>query len=173
MPSARVLTVLNLKGGVGKTHAAWLLASVCDERGRRVLLVDTDAQGNLTSSFLPGPDDQPGVEALFHPTTSAAARDLIRPTAFPAIDLIPGGPALAPFDLSRRSEWEKDNLHYALADALAPVLPAYDLVLIDCPPRLSLASFAALCPEQASRKARTSGRPREGVASHSSGAKKV
>src|SRR4051812_24991031 len=85
MPPARVLTVLNLKGGVGKTHLTWLLASVCDERNRRVLLIDTDTQGNLTSSFLPEPDGQPGVEALFHPTVPADAQSLVRATAFPTI----------------------------------------------------------------------------------------
>src|SRR5207244_615067 len=41
---AHVLTVLNLKGGVGKTHSVWLLASVCQEQSLRVLLVDTDTQ---------------------------------------------------------------------------------------------------------------------------------
>ncbi|NLF73836.1 MAG: ParA family protein [Candidatus Anammoximicrobium sp.] len=50
--SARVITVLNLKGGVGKTHAVWLLASVSHERGKRLLAIDTDPQGNLTNSFL-------------------------------------------------------------------------------------------------------------------------
>src|SRR5207237_688742 len=78
----------------------WLLASVADEQGRRVLLIDTDTQGNLTSSFRPEPDGRPGVEALFHPHSPADAQSLIRATAFPTIDLIPGGPALAPFDLS-------------------------------------------------------------------------
>ena len=43
----RVLTVLNLKGGVGKTHTAWLLASACQDRGKRVLLIDTDTQDVL------------------------------------------------------------------------------------------------------------------------------
>jgi MinD-like ATPase involved in chromosome partitioning or flagellar assembly len=45
-----VITVLNLKGGVGKTHTAWLLAAVCQERGKRILLIDTDTQGNLRGS---------------------------------------------------------------------------------------------------------------------------
>jgi len=48
----QVITVLNLKGGVGKTHTTWLLASVSQERGKRVLLIDTDAQGNLSNSFV-------------------------------------------------------------------------------------------------------------------------
>jgi len=50
-PPATVLTVLNLKGGVGKTHATWLLASVSHERGKRLLAVDTDPQGNLSNSL--------------------------------------------------------------------------------------------------------------------------
>jgi cellulose biosynthesis protein BcsQ len=43
-----VITVLNLKGGVGKTHTVWILSSVCQERGLRILLIDTDTQANLT-----------------------------------------------------------------------------------------------------------------------------
>ncbi|MDD5751802.1 MAG: ParA family protein [Candidatus Peribacteraceae bacterium] len=39
---AKVITVINLKGGVGKTHTAWLLAGVCQERGKKLLVVDTD-----------------------------------------------------------------------------------------------------------------------------------
>ncbi len=49
---ARVITVLNLKGGVGKTHTSWLLASVAQERRERILLIDLDTQANLTRSFL-------------------------------------------------------------------------------------------------------------------------
>ena len=64
---ASVITVINLKGGVGKTHASWLLAAVCEERKQRVLLVDTDMQANLTSSFVDEGQREPGVEALFDP----------------------------------------------------------------------------------------------------------
>lgn len=141
---APVVTVLNLKGGVGKTHTAWLLASVCQERGKRVLLIDTDTQGNLSSSFL---DERagPGVEILFQPGHEPDVRGLIRRTAHEHIDLIPASTALAPFDLSNQSEWEAADLHLALGRAIEPVRADYDLVLIDCPPRLSLVSFGALC----------------------------
>jgi ParB/RepB/Spo0J family partition protein len=51
-PQAHVLTVLNLKGGVGKTHTSRVLASVAQEREQRILLIDLDTQGNLSKSFL-------------------------------------------------------------------------------------------------------------------------
>jgi len=80
-PQAHCLTVLHLKGGVGKTHATWLLASVCQERERRVLLLDTDTQGNLSNSFVSEEEHQPGVEALFHPANDTDVHGLIRRTA--------------------------------------------------------------------------------------------
>ena len=61
---ATVLTVLNLKGGVGKTHTAWLLASVSHERGKRLLAVDTDPQGNLSNSLARDRGNAAGVERL-------------------------------------------------------------------------------------------------------------
>src|SRR5947209_11914894 len=93
--TARVLTVLNLKGGVGKTHTTWLLASVCQERGRRVLLIDTDTQGNLSGSFIEAGDGGAGVEQLLHPGSDRDPVPLIRRTAFSHIDIIPSGPAVA------------------------------------------------------------------------------
>src|SRR5437879_529114 len=72
---AHFITVLNLKGGVGKTHAVWLLASVCQERQKRILLIDTDTQGNLSTSFADR-DGQPGVEALFDPAADASPEPL-------------------------------------------------------------------------------------------------
>src|SRR5438132_14967 len=84
---ATVLTVLNLKGGVGKTHASWLLASVCEERQQRVLLIDTDTQGNLTNSFVREGRPQPGVEQLLDPSLDADVHRLIRRTAYASIDV--------------------------------------------------------------------------------------
>ena len=80
--AAHVLTVLNLKGGVGKTHTSWLLASVCLERRLRILLIDTDTQGNLSNSFLPDTPHRPGVEQLLDPSRDADVHALIRRTAY-------------------------------------------------------------------------------------------
>ncbi len=141
---ARVLAVLNLKGGVGKTHTAWLFASVCHERNRRILLIDTDTQGNLSNSFVRDTAHQPGVEQLLDPSLDADVHALIRRTAYPSIDIIPASSALAPFDLSDQRAWEQADLHRSLVDPIRAVRPLYDFVLIDCPPRLSLVSFATL-----------------------------
>jgi chromosome partitioning protein len=148
MQRSIVLTILNLKGGVGKTHATWLVAAVCQERNSRVLLIDTDTQGNLSNSFLDPSNHAPGVETIFHAGAEPDIRRLIRKTAFSAIDIVPAGPALAAFDQSSQRDWEKLELHEALAQAIKPILSDYEYILFDCPPRLSLVSFASLCASQ-------------------------
>lgn len=142
---ASVITVLNLKGGVGKTHTAWLIASVCQERRRRLLLIDTDTQANLTGSFMAAPDGRPGIEDLLNPAADGDASTLIRRTTFSHIDLIPANAALARFDVSDQKQWERADLHLSFVDAIGQLRHSYDYVVLDCPPRLSLVSFAALC----------------------------
>lgn len=142
---AKVITVINLKGGVGKTHTVWLLSSVCQERSLRMLAVDTDTQANLTNSLLPERDGRPGIEALFHPAAEEPAHSLIRRTRFSHIDIIPASAALTPFDLSDHSQWERADLHLSLQDGVESLRSAYDFIVFDCPPRLSVVSYAALC----------------------------
>lgn len=142
---ASVITVINLKGGVGKTHASWLLAGVCEERKRRVLLVDADMQANLTGSFVEEDDRTPGIEALFDPAQDADAKSLVRDTVYKHIDIVPANIRLARFDLPDRYSWEKTELHLSLVEPIRSLWPAYDYILFDCPPRLSVVSFAALC----------------------------
>jgi len=147
---ATAVTVINLKGGVGKTHTAWLLAGVCQEKGKRLLVVDTDTQGNITKSLLaPADSPLPGIEALFDPRTDPDPLSLIRTTRFSHIDLLPSSPALAAYDLSDQRLWEKSDLHFSLAEGLRPVRDRYEYIVFDCPPRLSLVSFAALCASDA------------------------
>ena len=141
---ASVITSFNLKGGVGKTHICWLIASVCQERGRRCLIVDLDQQANITQSFLPDHNEPTGVERLFDPNDSAEPRDLVRQTAYRHIDMIPVTGHFARQDLSQPGQWETQRLQAALADAVTDLLPDYDYILLDCPPRMSLASYAAL-----------------------------
>jgi chromosome partitioning protein len=142
---AHVITVLNLKGGVGKTHTAWLLASVAEERGLRMLAIDTDPQGNLSNSFVRSGSKVPGVERLFDPSAEADVHSLIRRTQYGSIDIIPASAALVRFDLSDQRAWEQSDLHRCFVDPVRELRMLYDLVVFDCPPRLSLVSFAALC----------------------------
>jgi len=142
---ATVLAVLNLKGGVGKTHSVWLLVGACQERGRRLLVIDLDTQGNLTRSLLPDRATEAGVEVLFDPSAESDAQSLIRHTRFSCVDVIPANPRLAPFDLTNQRSWEEADLHLVLAEALQAIGDRYDFIAVDCPPRLSLVSFAALC----------------------------
>ncbi len=143
--TAHVLTVLNLKGGVGKTHASWLLASVSQEREQRILLIDLDPQANLSKSFLDHVTLRESVAMLFDPSAEADALSLVQRTAFPHIDIIPSTAALASFDVSDQREWEKTDGHLALLDPINDLRRHYDLIVFDCPPRLSLVSFAAIC----------------------------
>lgn len=142
---AQAITVINLKGGVGKTHTAWLLAGVCQERSRRALVIDTDTQGNITKSLIGSGSPLPGIETLFDPRTDADPATVIRKTRFSHIDLLPASPVLAAYDFSDQRQWEQSDLHLSLADALHDVRRDYDFFIFDCPPRLSLVSFAALC----------------------------
>ena len=140
----RTLTILNLKGGVGKTHTTWLLASVCQERAKRVLLIDTDTQGNLSNSFVDPVDTGRGVDLLLHPGSDHNPLPLIRRTAFSHIDVIPSSAVVARFDLSNQADWEKSDQHRCFVDPIRVLAEQYDYILFDCPPRLSLVSFAEI-----------------------------
>lgn len=142
---AKAITVINLKGGVGKTHTVWLLTGVCAERGSKLLVIDCDTQANLTRSLLDDQDRAPGLELLFHPGADTDPRSLVRQTRFSSVDVLPARPALARFDLADQATWEKSDLHLSLVDAVAELRGEYEYLIFDCPPRLSLVSFAALC----------------------------
>ncbi len=66
-------------------------------------------------------------------------------TDFAQIDIIPANARLARFDLPDRHSWEKTDLHLSLVEPVSTLRQDYDFILFDCPPRLSVVSFAALC----------------------------
>lgn len=142
-----VITVLNLKGGVGKTTTCHHLAGTLSLSGKRVLLVDNDPQASLTQGFL-----GPAMTRALNPANTLAAvytgdepfpGQVIRPAGVPGVDLLPGSYAAADFNIPRPFE-APFELQACLREFLSEVRAGYDLVLIDCPPTLSLCSWAAL-----------------------------
>ena len=141
--TATAITSLNRKGGVGKTHFCWTVASACFAAKKRVLLVDLDPQANLTSSFLIDDQIDRSVEVLFDPSVDPDSESLIQQTSFDGVDLIPSSSRLEPVNVT--DNWQDADLHLSLAEALIPCREQYDYILFDCPPSLSLVSYAALC----------------------------
>lgn len=143
--TARIITSLNLKGGVGKTHLCWLIAGVCQERGKRCLVVDLDKQGNITTTLLGENVAGPGTEAFFNPAVDPQVQSLIRRSHLGCVDAIPGSFALEQFNITDPAKWEVSGLVASLVDPLREVMPLYDYILLDCPADISLITYAALC----------------------------
>ena len=142
-----VLTILNQKGGVGKTSTCHHLSGTLALLGQRVLLVDNDPQASLTQGFF-GPTAMRGLD----PATTIAAvlagdlpepSSLIRPTGIAGVDLLPASGRAASYNVPdpHLTEWDAQ---VAIRDFLAELRGTYDLIMIDCPPNLHLCSWAAL-----------------------------
>ena len=108
-----------------------------------MLLVDLDPQANLTSSFTAQASNDRTVEQLFDPTIDPDVSGLVQQTTFKGVDLIPSSSRLEPVNIT--DNWQQADLHLSLAHALEQIRSDYDYILFDCPPSLSLVSYAALC----------------------------
>ena len=142
----QVVTVLNQKGGVGKTSICHHLAGALAEGGRRVLLVDNDPQASLTAGFhgLEGMlalDPNRTLAAVYSGACPSPSR-VIWPTPIAGVDLVAGSAACGAFNVPEPLRADRDT-QMAIRDFLRDVA-GYDVVLIDCPPNLYLASWAAL-----------------------------
>jgi chromosome partitioning protein len=144
-PSARrgrILAVTNQKGGVGKTTTAINLGTALAMAGRKVLLVDVDPQGNLTSGV-----GQKGQRAEDGTVYEALTTEAGRPDGF-LLDTRVAGLSLMPADRNLTgAEIEMVALtarERRLQRVLEPMRPRFDYILIDCPPSLGLLTLNAL-----------------------------
>lgn len=141
-----VVSLVNMKGGVGKTTTCHNLAGALALAGRRVLLVDNDPQSSLSQGLL-GPA---AAEALAPAGTIAAVYAgtatpgaVIRPVGVTGVDLVPGS-----IHTDRHNRPTPEDAPWpdqtALRDFLGELAGRYDVALVDCPPNLHLCSWAAL-----------------------------
>jgi chromosome partitioning protein len=135
--AGKIYAFANQKGGVGKTTTAINLAACLAEAGQRALVVDLDPQANATSGLGMRANGSSSYDLL----DGAPLAELVHPTAFANLDLVPAKPDLAGavVELSGRSDGER-----YLAQALASGTDRYDFVFLDCPPSLGPLTVSAL-----------------------------
>jgi chromosome partitioning protein len=138
---AWVLAMCNQKGGVGKTTSTINLGAALAEWGRRILLVDFDPQGALSVGLGVNPHDLDRTVYNVLVEQGVTVDDVLLKTNTPGMDLLPSNIDLSAAEVQLVNEVAREQV---LARALAPVLPDYDIVLIDCQPSLGLLTVNAL-----------------------------
>lgn len=143
-----ITAVANQKGGVGKSTCTYCLAAALAKAGRRVLVVDTDPQGNLSRALAADAiaPDQPTIADVLNPSSGGEAthklEDVIVATVFERVDLAPARTELAVVEGNLLSL--PVGREHRLREALERSLVKYDHVLIDCPPSLGQLTVNAL-----------------------------
>jgi chromosome partitioning protein len=135
-----ILAIANQKGGVGKTTTAINLGAALALRGYKTVLIDLDPQANSTMSYV----EMAGVtRSLFDALTepNCPISDIIVPTPVERLSIIPSRIGLAKLESKLVGEMDA---HFRLKDRLEPILSAFDIILIDCPPALGLLTVNAL-----------------------------
>tara|TARA_B100000029_G_scaffold502393_1_gene577575 strand:- start:345 stop:1145 length:801 start_codon:yes stop_codon:yes gene_type:complete len=141
----KIISVINQKGGVGKTTTVINLAAGLSMKGKKILVVDLDPQGNATTGL--GLSNKESSELTIYSVLNGNKKisEVVKKTKFENLDLITSNVDLSGLEVetagdSRRAFMLKDELTSYLNDSR----PSYDYVLIDCPPSLSLLTIMAL-----------------------------
>lgn len=135
-----MVSVMNQKGGVGKSTTAINLSAALSEMGMKVLVIDLDPQGNATSGY---GVDKDGLEHDMYDVIidGMDAREIIVPTCEPRVFLAPATINLAGAEVQLVSKMAREML---VREALAPIRDDFDYIMVDCPPSLGLLTINAL-----------------------------
>ena len=138
----RIIAVANEKGGVGKTVTVLNLGAALCQEGKKVLIVDMDPQFNATRGLgVELKEEMPTVYNLIKGDESIKAKNTIVTTRWHGLDLIPSHVDLAGAEVELVNEIGREN---KLKDALDDINNAYDIILLDTPPSLSLLTVNVL-----------------------------
>lgn len=137
---AEIISIVNQKGGVGKTTTASNLATVLAATNKKVLIVDSDPQGNTTTGF--GVSKSGTKASLYDVLVGRASMDsMISKTEVRLLDIIPADMSLAALEVELM---DIENTRHQLKNNVEAVAASYDYVIIDCPPSLGLLTINAL-----------------------------
>ncbi|MFA4889925.1 MAG: AAA family ATPase [Candidatus Omnitrophota bacterium] len=137
---AKVISICNQKGGVGKTTTAINTATYLALGNKRILLIDADPQANATSGL--GIDKSKVEKSVYDLLVNdISPQDMIKPTVVPNMDIIPSNVSLTGAEVEMVPLLSRE---FRLNKALAPIRDKYDFIIIDCPPSLGLLTINAL-----------------------------
>lgn len=136
----RIIAVANQKGGVGKTTTSINLSSCLAEKGKKILVIDTDPQGNTTSGF---GVDKNNVENTIYELIlgECSIRDAIIREVIPNVSIIPTNVNLAAAEIELIGVEKKE---YLLRNEVDYIRDEYDFIIIDCPPSLNMLTINAM-----------------------------
>lgn len=134
----RVIAISNQKGGVGKTTTTVNLSTILAKRGKKVLLIDTDPQGNATSGL--GIEKESDLSTYDLLITDVAAEDIIQETGIKNLYISPSNMNLAGAEVQLVSMMSREQ---RMKEKLDVIKDKFDFILIDCPPSLGLITLNA------------------------------
>lgn len=136
----RIIAIANQKGGVGKTTTAINLSSCLAEKGKKVLAVDMDPQGNMTSGL--GVDKNAIEDTIYDLIIGESTiKEVLKENIMENLDIIPANIDLSAAEIELIDVEEKE---YIVRNIIQEIKDKYDYIIIDCPPSLSMLTINAM-----------------------------